>query len=117
MFVIENSRGDQLGSIGFWTREWQGKRVYETGWAVLPEFQGQGVASNAARLVIQRAAAAGGAAELHAYPRTDHAASNATCRKAGFLLIGEVDFEYPPGNPIVSNDWMVDLTVLTDASG
>jgi RimJ/RimL family protein N-acetyltransferase len=117
MFVIENSRGEQLGSIGFWTREWQGKRVYETGWAVLPEFQGRGVASDAARLVIQRAAAAGGATELHAYPRIDHPASNATCRKARFRLVGEVDFEYPPGNHIRSNDWMVDLTVVTDASG
>ena len=115
MFVIENSRGEHLGSIGFWTREWRGERVYETGWAVLPEFQGRGVASAAARLVIQRAAAAGGATQLHAYPRVDHPASNATCRKAGFRLVGEVDFEYPRGNPIRSNDWMVDLTAVADA--
>ena len=115
MFVIENSRGEPLGSIGFWTREWRGERVYETGWAVLPEFQGRGVASAAARLVIKRAAAAGGATQLHAYPRVDHPASNATCRKAGFRLAGEVDFEYPRGNPIRSNDWMVDLTAVADA--
>jgi RimJ/RimL family protein N-acetyltransferase len=109
MFVIENSAGESMGSIGFWRREWQGEQVYETGWAVLPEFQGRGVASQAAKLVIQRAAAAGEAAWLHAYPRVEHAASNATCRKAGFRLIGVVDFEYPPGHPIQSNDWVVDL--------
>ena len=109
MFVIENSAREPVGSIGFWRREWQGEQVYEAGWAVLPEFQGRGIASKAARLVIQRAAAAGHAAMLHAYPRVEHAASNATCRKAGFRLIGVVDFEYPPGHPIRSNDWVVDL--------
>jgi RimJ/RimL family protein N-acetyltransferase len=111
MFVIEDPSGQPLGSIGYWRREWQGEQVYETGWAVLPEFQGGGIASEAARLVIQRAAAAGGASALHAYPRIDHPASNATCRKAGFRLVGVVDFEYPPGNPIRSNDWVADLTV------
>jgi RimJ/RimL family protein N-acetyltransferase len=109
MFVIENLASKPVGSIGFWRREWHGEQVYETGWAVLPEFQGRGVASQAARLIIQRAAAAGEASMLHAYPRVEHAASNATCRKAGFRLIGVVDFEYPPGHPIRSNDWAVDL--------
>lgn len=66
MFVIEDPSGQPLGSIGYWRREWQGEQVYETGWAVLPEFQGRGIASEAARLMIQRAAAAGGAATLHA---------------------------------------------------
>src|SRR3712207_9062737 len=72
MFVIENSRGEQLGSIGFWTREWQGKRVYETGWAVLSGVQGRGVGRDAARVVIQRGAAAGGATQPPAEPRIDH---------------------------------------------
>ena len=42
---------------------------------------------------------------LHAYPKVDNAASNAICRKAGFILLGAMDFEYPPGHPIVCNDW------------
>jgi len=51
-----------------------------------------------------------------------HAASNAVCRKAGFELLGEVDFEYPKGTPIRSCDWRLDLRVLaglevTSASG
>ncbi|MFD0855966.1 GNAT family N-acetyltransferase, partial [Actinomadura adrarensis] len=29
-----------VGTIGFWEREWRGAPVYETGWAVVPEFQG-----------------------------------------------------------------------------
>ena len=28
------------GSIGYWEREWRGLHVWETGWSVLPEFQG-----------------------------------------------------------------------------
>ena len=46
---------------------------------------------------------------LHAYPKVAHAASNAICRKAGFTLLGEVDFEYPKGVPIRCNDWRYDL--------
>jgi hypothetical protein len=38
-----------------------------------------------------------------------HDASNAVCRKAGFELVGECDFEYPPGNHIRSNDWRLAL--------
>ncbi|MEV7172034.1 hypothetical protein AB0O18_20280 [Streptomyces sp. NPDC093224] len=36
-----------VGSIGFWEREWRGEAVYETGRAVLPEFQGRGLAAAA----------------------------------------------------------------------
>ncbi|MFE7403490.1 GNAT family N-acetyltransferase, partial [Streptomyces sp. NPDC057557] len=46
---------------------------------------------------------------LHAYPSVDNGASNAVCRKAGFTLIGTCDFEYPPGNVLLTNDWQLDL--------
>lgn len=49
---------------------------------------------------------------LHAFPSVEHAASNAVCRKAGFILVGECAFEYPKGLPMVSHDWMVDLTAV-----
>lgn len=101
--------GEVVGSIGFWEHAWRSGTVYETGWGVLPEFQGRGVAVAAARAVIGEARARGGHRELHAYPSVAHAASNAVCRKAGFTLLGECAFEYPPGNPITSHDWMVDL--------
>ncbi|MEU3945206.1 GNAT family N-acetyltransferase [Streptomyces sp. NPDC029526] len=101
--------GQTVGSIGFWEREWKGGTVWETGWAVLPEFQGRGLASAAARAVVGAARAAGRHRYLHAFPKAVHAASNAVCRKAGFTLLGEVAFEYPKGHPITSNDWRVDL--------
>ncbi|WP_328953373.1 GNAT family N-acetyltransferase [Kitasatospora purpeofusca] len=97
------------GSIGFWDGEWAGERVYETGWAVLPAFQGRGVATAAARAVAVRARAAGLRRHLHAFPSVDNPASNAVCRAAGFELLGPRDFEYPPGHPIRCNDWRLDL--------
>ncbi|MFC7763137.1 TSUP family transporter [Catellatospora bangladeshensis] len=43
MFRVELvASGDAAGTIGHWEREWHGERVYETGWSVLPEFQGRG---------------------------------------------------------------------------
>jgi RimJ/RimL family protein N-acetyltransferase len=106
--------GEVAGSIGFWEHDWQGGTVYETGWGVLPEFQGRGVAVGAARAVIEAARARGGHRELHAFPSVAHTASNAVCRKAGFVLLGEVDFEYPKGVPLLSHDWMVELAPAAD---
>ena len=101
--------GDTVGSIGFWERAWRDGTVWETGWGVLPEFQGRGIAAGAARAVIKAARAAGQHPYLHAFPSVDHFASNSVCRKAGFELLGAVNFEYPKGCWITSNDWRVDL--------
>ena len=102
------------GSIGFWTSTWHDEPVYETGWAVLPGFQGRGVATLATRAVAERARAAGLHRHLHAFPSVENAASNAVCRKAGFELLGEEDFEYPPGRPMRCNDWRLDLWATAD---
>ncbi|MFC8505628.1 GNAT family N-acetyltransferase [Streptomyces sp. NPDC057411] len=99
------------GAIGFWEHTEDGSApVYETGWTVLPGFQGRGVATAATRAVVERARAEGRFPHLHAYPSTDNAPSNAVCRKAGFTLLAERGFEYPPGRPMRCNDWRFDLT-------
>jgi RimJ/RimL family protein N-acetyltransferase len=46
---------------------------------------------------------------VYAFPSVDNAPSNAICRKVGFELLGEKDFEYPPGNPLRCNEWRFDL--------
>ena len=97
------------GSIGYWEREWRGLHVWETGWSVLPEFQGQGIATRATAAVVDRARAEGKHRFLHAFPSVYNDPSNAICRKVGFTLLGEVDFEYPPGNFMRCNDWRLDL--------
>jgi RimJ/RimL family protein N-acetyltransferase len=110
MFVIVvGPRRVAAGSVGYWAREWQGRHVWETGWSMLPEFQGRGAATKATVAVVQRARAEGTHRFLHAYPSVDNAASNAICRKLGFTFQEEVDFEYPKGALMRCNDWRLDL--------
>jgi len=103
---------EKVGGAGFWTTEWQGEDVYETGWTVLGAFQGRGVASAAVALVLEQAAKKRERRYVHALPKIKNAPSNAVCRKVGFTLLGPIDDEYPPGNPIRSNDWVYDLRTL-----
>src|SRR5215211_5284840 len=97
------------GSVGYWETEWQGALVWEPGWSVLPEFQGKGIATRAVVEAMKRAREEGKYRFVHAFPSVDNGPSNAVCRKAGFMLHGEFDFEYPPGNPIRCNDWYIEL--------
>ena len=111
MFVILVGREQTAaGSVGYWSRTWRDEIVWETGWSVLPEFQGQGIASRATAAVVERARAVGTHRFIHAFPKIENAASNAVCRKAGFTMVEPgVAFEYPPGHPIRCNDWRIDL--------
>ncbi|WP_328537354.1 GNAT family N-acetyltransferase [Streptomyces sp. NBC_00344] len=107
--IVELPGGVPVGTIGYWERDWQGQQVYESGWGVLPGFQGRGMASAAIEAVIRKAAQERKHRYLHAYPSVGNPPSNAVCRKAGFTLMGECDFEYPPGTPLRCNDWRVEL--------
>jgi RimJ/RimL family protein N-acetyltransferase len=97
------------GSVGYWERDWRDDTVWETGWSVLPEFQGLGIAGKGTAAVIERARVQGTHRQMHAFPAVDNPASNAICRKLGFAFLGEIDFEYPPGRPLRCNDWRLDL--------
>lgn len=101
--------GEVVGSTGFWDHEWRGEPAYETGYGVLPQFRGRGLAVAATLAVVGAARADGRHRFLHAFPSVCHAASNAVCRKAGFELVEESDFEYPKGHFIRSNVWRLDL--------
>ena len=110
MFVIVvGPERTAAGSIGYWERDWQGEQIWETGWSVLPEFQGLGIATKATNAVVERARAEGKHRYIHAFPSVDNPATNAICRKVGFTLLGEVDFEFPPGHFMRCNDWRLDL--------
>ncbi|MFJ9851608.1 GNAT family N-acetyltransferase [Streptomyces sp. NPDC101150] len=98
-----------VGSVGYWELTWRGERAYETGWGVLPDYQGRGIAAAAAREVIAAAGAAGRHRYLHAFPSVEHHASNAVCRKAGFGFREECEIEYPKGHRMRANNWRVDL--------
>ncbi|MFF8830771.1 GNAT family N-acetyltransferase [Streptomyces sp. NPDC015131] len=107
--VVLEPEGVPVGVVGFWEQTLDGARVYETGWSILGGYQGRGVATAATVAVAERARAAGKHRYLHAFPSVDNSASNAVCRKAGFTLLGERDFEYPPGHPLRTHDWRLDL--------
>lgn len=110
MFVIlAGEHGQPAGTIGFWEHEYQGEMQWETGWAVLPAFQGQGIATAATHLVIETLRQDNSHRYVLAYPTLQNAASNSVCRKAGFELLGQSEYEYPPGNPVVGNVWRLDL--------
>jgi RimJ/RimL family protein N-acetyltransferase len=107
--IVDVASGEGVGSVGYWERSWRGGTVYETGWSVIPAFQGRGIAARATELAIEAARTERRNRYLHAYPLVENGASNALCRKLGFTLLGASDFEYPEGNPIRCNDWRLDL--------
>lgn len=107
--VIVGSERQAAGWVGYWEKEWRGQRVWETGWSVLQEFQGQGVATRATAIVVERARAEGTHQFIHAFPSVENRPSNAICRKLGFALQEEAELEYPLGHFMRCNDWRMDL--------
>ena len=108
--IVEAESGEPAGSVGYWEKDWRDQTVYETGWSVLPAFQGRGIAVTATAEAIALASAEQRHRYLHAFPSVENAASNAICRKLGFTLLGAHDFEYPKGHWMRCNDWQLDLT-------
>ncbi len=107
--AVLEPEGVAVGSISLWEREWQGMPVYEMGWAILPEYQGRGLATAAVKECVELARGLGRRSEVHAFPSVENVPSNAICRKAGFELIGPVNFEYPKGHWMDCNDWRLSL--------
>ena len=107
--IIEVASGTGVGSVGFWTKEWRDEQVYEVGWMVVPEFQGRGIAVGAIAQAIKRAKRDDAHRFMHAFPSVDNAPSNAICRKLGFELLEECEFEFPKGHLMSCNDWRLDL--------
>ncbi|WP_051830955.1 MULTISPECIES: GNAT family N-acetyltransferase [Streptomyces] len=101
--------GEAVGTVGYGTRTWEGETVHEMGWNVLPGFQGRGIAVAATRAAVAAARREAAHRYLHAFPSVDNPASNAVCAKAGFTLLGETEFEFPPGRFMRSHNWRVDL--------
>jgi len=107
--VLWGPNVEAAGSIGYWEKSWRDQQVYETGWSILPAYQGHGIATKAGEMVIERARKERRHQFMHAFPSVSNAASSAICRKLGFTLIEECQVEYPPGHPLTINDWRLDL--------
>jgi RimJ/RimL family protein N-acetyltransferase len=112
MFKVVDEGGESVGSVGYWERDDADEgKVFETGWAVLPGFQGRGIATIATAQVIEVLKAQRKHRYLYAFPSEDNHPSNAICRKLGFELVGLTEYEYPKdsGNIMRCNDWRLDL--------
>jgi RimJ/RimL family protein N-acetyltransferase len=114
VFTIVMLPGNEsVGSVCYWDSVWQGESVYEIGWGVLPPYQGRGIATMAVTAAIASASTELKHRYIHAFPSINNPASNAVCRKLGFSLIAECDFEYPPGSIMRCNDWKLDINPTT----
>jgi RimJ/RimL family protein N-acetyltransferase len=103
--IVLCSTGEIVGSVGYWERTWNEKKVYEMGWSVLSEFQGKGIASKAVAAAIDKAKLEKKHTTIHAFPSINNLASNAICQKLNFRFVEQCKFEYPVGHFIISNDW------------
>ncbi len=108
--ITYGSEKEGVGWVGYWEREWKGEKEWETGWSVVPEYQGKGIATRATKLVLEKMKKEQTNQYVHAFPAIDNPASNAICRKAGFALQGEEEVEYPKGHMMRCNDWRKDVT-------
>jgi RimJ/RimL family protein N-acetyltransferase len=107
MFVIM-AGSDPAGGIGWWTTQWRGDDVLETGWFVLPEFQGRGIARAAVELIVEDARDHGEARLLTAYPAVENVSSNALCKACGFRHIATEPVRFR-GHDLTVNAWALDL--------
>jgi RimJ/RimL family protein N-acetyltransferase len=107
--IVAAASGAGVGSVGYWTKDWRDTRVYEIGWMVVPEFQGQGIAVDATGQAIELAKRDDAHRWMHAFPNIENAASNAICRKLGFELLEACEFEFPKGHFMTCSAWRLDL--------
>jgi RimJ/RimL family protein N-acetyltransferase len=107
--VVLAISGEWVGWVGYWEQTWRDHTVWEFGWAVIPSFQGRGIASAATTQLIDKALAEHRHSFVHAFPSVENAPSNALCRKLGFSLLGEIDFPGRRGGFVRCNDWRLDL--------
>jgi RimJ/RimL family protein N-acetyltransferase len=110
MYRIEVD-GEPAGGIGFWQTDHESTPAWETGWNVIPEFQGRGIARRALAQLLRRAAARGERGVVVAYPGVENAASNALCRSAGFTLASSGTIEWR-GAAFDFNAWTLDISPL-----
>jgi RimJ/RimL family protein N-acetyltransferase len=104
------SEGLPVGTICLWDDDHHDQRGgSETGWMILPGYQGRGIARAALRELVERARADGRWGDIHAYPNVTNDASNALARTAGFTLVGTVEVEFR-GHRLRCNDWVLHTT-------
>ena len=108
--IVDEASGDGVGSVGYWEKDWRDEHVYETGWSVLPEFQGRGIAGERDR-AGDRARPRRGQAPLHArLPERRQRAVERDLPQARLRAARGVRLRVPEGGTVLPcNDWRLDL--------
>ena len=106
--IVPSREEPAVGTIGIWERTLDGATIHETGWMVLPAFQGRGIASDALKLLIELARAEPQFERIHAFPPVSNTPSNALCRKFDFTLGEQREFSYS-GRTLYCNHWSLAL--------
>ena len=70
--------------------------------------QGEGIATRALAMLLDRARAAGRFPVIHAFPGASNKPSNALCARARFELMGSEEVAYK-GEPFMCNRWTLRL--------
>jgi RimJ/RimL family protein N-acetyltransferase len=107
--------GGVAGSVVLWSHEEDGELISETGWMVLPEFQGRGLAKRAVRALLDLAREDGRWGVVHAFPGATNGPSNGICRALGFTLLGERDTTFAD-RVLRTNHWILDLDAPAPAT-
>jgi RimJ/RimL family protein N-acetyltransferase len=106
--IVPEPGGPAAGTIGIWSATWRGRRIQETGWMVLPAFQGRRLASRSLELILEMARGEERLDRIHAFPSVTNQPSNALCRRFGFELMEETDYLYR-GAQLRVNVWELAL--------
>lgn len=92
------------GGVVLWRHEHPGGDISEIGWMVLPGFQGRGLATAGVRALLQRARSDGRWGDIHAFPGVGNTASNALCRRLGFVREATTTVEFGD-RTLTSHHW------------
>jgi RimJ/RimL family protein N-acetyltransferase len=101
--------GEVAGSVGYWEISRDGGMAYETGWAILPDYQGRGLGASATRSLMEHLKPIAVYRYVFAFPTPGNPGSNGICRSVGFELMGIEEAEYPKGVWSPHNVWRLDL--------
>jgi RimJ/RimL family protein N-acetyltransferase len=107
--IVVEVGGEGIGWVGYWERTWHDQPVLEIGWAVLPSFQGRGLAGSATAQLLDKAREDQQLRFVHAFPKIDNGPSKRDLPQARFRVGRGDRLPGPPGGFVRCNDWRFDL--------
>jgi len=106
--IIPDGSQTAAGTMAIWLSSWRDEPINEMGWMILPQFQGKGLASQAAKQILHMAKAQTKFQFVHAFPGISNLPSNAICRKAGFSKLEECEVDYAE-RILQCNHWVIQV--------